>query len=290
MKAHFSILKYYPDNNREDGFSIGLVLTQGKSGDAILKFSTERIRRINNAFGIKKSKLIEMSLLDLQSRDFSKESLDYLAAYENGNLRFTKPQIVVSDFIKIKFDELYSKYVADYYEEDYLKDTDMKYSTSPRIGQFLRKRFQSNHLLNSRLNIGYDFKDNYVSNFLIGNTNIDFIGGNGTVFSGEIINLELSEESLQKSLFKTITLFEALEKTYKAINKFEPSNCKLLVLEHQAKNPEKVDYMHKLSTWQQKAGYDLIIRKELADFESDIQKEVDSKNIKKFEDWVKTLI
>ena len=85
MKAHFSILKYYPDNNREDGFSIGLVLTQGKNEGAILKFSTERIE-VNNAFGIKKSKLIEISLLDLQSRDFSKESLDYLAAYENGNL------------------------------------------------------------------------------------------------------------------------------------------------------------------------------------------------------------
>ena len=155
----------------------------------------------------------------------------------------------------------------------------MKFSTSPRIGQSLRKKFQSNPLLNSRLNIGYNFKDNYVSNFLIGYANIDFIGGNGTVFSGEIINLELSEDSLQKS-FKTITLFEALEKTYKAINKFEPSNCKLLVLEHQAKNPEKVDYMHKLSTWQQKAGYDLIIRKELGDFESDIQKEVDHKNKK----------
>lgn len=290
MKAYFSILKYYPDNNREDGFSIGLILTRSKGADAILKFSNERIRRINNAFGIKKSKLIELTLLDLQSRDFSKESLDYLSVYENGNLRFTKPQIIVSNDLKINFDELYSKYVADYYEDDYLKNIDMKFSTSPRIGQFLRKRFKSNQVLNSRLNIGYDFKDNYLSNFLIGNANIDFIGGNGAVFSGEIINLELSEDSLQKSLFKTITLFEALEKTYKALNRFDPSNCKLLVLEEQALNPDKATYMDKLSTWQQKAGYELIIRKKISDFESDIQKEVYSKNIKKFEEWVKTLI
>ena len=290
MKAHFSILKYYPDNNREDGFSIGLVLAHNKSEGAFFKFSSERIRRINNAFGIKKSKLIESSLLDLQTRDFSEKSLEYLSVYENGNLRFTKPQIVVSDNIKTKFDDLYSKFVADYYENAYLSEKDMKFYTSPRIGRFLRKRFRSNQFLNSRLNIGYGFQDNFVNNFLIGTANIDFIGGNGSVFSGEIINLELSEDSLQKSLFKTITLFEALEKTYKTIDKFDPKNCKLLVLENQATNPDKAEYMQKLSTWQKKAGYDLIIRKDLSDFENDIQKEVNLKNIKKFEDWVKTLI
>ena len=101
--------------------------------------------------------------------------------------------------------------------------------------------------------MGYDFKDNSISKFLIGSSKIDFIGGNGSVYAGEIINLDLQKRRCKRNLFKIITLFEALEKTYP--KRFSPKECKMLVLEKQANNPDKADYMNKLNTWNIKANY-----------------------------------
>ena len=141
------------------------------------------------------------------------------------------------------------------------------------------------NIVNKRLNIGYNFKENSISKFLIGSSKIDFIGGNGKIYAGEIINLELNEDYLQRNLFKTLALFEALEKTFP--KRFSPSECKMLVLESQAFNPEKSNYMDKLNTWHDKAGYGLVIKSSLDDFQNIIETEVEAKNIKPYVDWVK---
>src|SRR5690606_20630689 len=129
------------------------------------------------------------------------------------------------------------------------------------LGGQLRKKLKSNLSITKRLNIGYDFKENSVSKFLIGSSKIDYIGGNGTIYAGEIINLDLSDDVLQKNLYKTLTLFEALQKSFP--NRFSPEECKMLILEKQARDPEKADHMDKLSTWNKKAKYGLVIKPEL---------------------------
>lgn len=287
MKGHLSIVKYYPDNNRDEGFGIGLILISEDGKVSLTKFSSERIKRINSAYGIKKSSLIDLAVEEISQTKFDKKILDYNAVYENGNIRYSIPQIIETDDLSKKFDELYLKFVADYYEEDSETSTVQKRAVSVKLGGQLRKKLQSNITITKRLNIGYDFKENSVSKFLIGSSKIDYIGGNGSIYAGEIINLDLSEGVLQRNLYKTITLFEALQRSFP--NRFSPEECKMLVLEKQARDPEKADHMDKLSTWNKKAKYGLVIKPELDDFQKIIAKEVEEKNIIRYEEWIKRI-
>jgi len=289
MKGHLSIIKYYPDNNRMEGFGVGLIICTDNGEESYIKISNPRIKRINSAFGFKKSKLLELAFEDYLSQNFDIKSLKYLSAYENGNLRFTEPQVIVTDNLKNKFEDLYKKYIADYNELEYAEAISMKKNIPQKIGRKLRSNFRRNSILNSHLNIGFNFKDNSVSKFLIGNPRIDFIGGNGSIFCGEIINLEVEEESVQKNLNKTITLFDAIKETYSSYNKFESKDCQFLVLKEHADNKDNAEYMEKLSTWSKKVGYELLIKDTIADFEEAISKVVEEKRIIKYEDWVKDL-
>jgi hypothetical protein len=286
MKGYLSIIKYYPDNNRDEGFGIGLILISEDGVFSKIKTSTERYKRINSAFGKKKSYLIDFSINEFSKKNYNKCLLDYLSVYENGNLRFTKPQTIISDDLISEFDPLYSKYIADYSEKDFLSKNEIKGTLSSKLNSSFRKKFRSNKTINEKLNIGYEFKEDSISKFLIGNPNIDFIGGNGVIFSGEIINLDLNEDSIQKSLFKTITLFEALDKTFSPFGKFDPKECKMLVLQEQANAPQNFDYMERLNTWSQKADYELVVKKSIEDFEADIEKRVIDKNIIRFDEWI----
>ncbi len=288
MKGYLSIVKYYPDTYRDEGFGIGLILISEDAKISLIRFSQERIiKRINSAYGIKKSSLIEIAVQDIREKKFTKEALDFNSVYENGNIRYSRPQIIETSDLSNKFNELYFKFAADYYEDNFDSGNVQKREISERLGHQLRKKLQANDKINSRLNIGYDFKETSVSKFLIGSTKIDYIGGNGTLYAGEIINLDLSEEVLQKNLFKAVKLKEALEKSFP--ERFSPGDCKMLVLEKQAKDPDKADYMDKLDTWNQKANYGLVIKSELDDFQRIIEKEVDQKNIKPYDEWVKAV-
>lgn len=287
MTGYLSIVKYYPDNNREEGFGIGLILISEDGKLSLAKFSSERIKRINSAYGIKKSSLIDLAVEEISQTKFDKKILDYNAVYENGSIRYSKPQIIETDDLSKKFDELYLKFVADYYEEESESTPAQKRAVSLKLGSQLRKKLKSNFAIIKRLNIGYDFKENSVSKFLIGSSKIDYIGGNGTIYAGEIINLDLSDDVLQKNLYKTLTLFEALQKSFP--NRFSPEECKMLVLEQQARDPEKADHMDKLSTWNKKAKYGLVIKPELDDFQKLIAKEVEEKNIIRYDEWIKRI-
>lgn len=287
MKGYLSIVKYYPDSNRDEGFGIGLILISDESDLSIVKFSNDRLKRINSAFGIKKSSLLDHIVEEISNKKFDKKTLDYNAVYDNGNLRISKPQLIDSPNLSSKFTELYSKFVADYYEEDLFSQTVRKKELSHRYGQKLRKQFKSDKFLNERLNIGYNFKENSIRKFLIGNSKIDFIGGNGSVYAGEILDLDLNEETLQQNFNKTIALFEALSKTY--VNKFDPKECKFLVLRDQALDKTKSEYMDILNTWKRKAEYDLLIEETLNDFKKRIAADVETKNIIKYDEWLKTL-
>jgi len=288
MKGYLSIVKYYPDTNRDEGFGIGLILISEETHFSLAKISAERLKRINTAYGIKKSSLIDLAIDEISTNIFDKKTLDYNTVYENGNLRYSKVQIIECEDLNLKFNELYLKFVADYYEEGADKFSFSKKEIHERLGRKLRSKLESNILLKEKLNIGYDFKENSIGKFLIGSSKIDFIGGNGTIYAGEIINLDLQEETLQQNLFKTITLFDALSKTYPKL--FSPKECKMLVLEEQANNPEKEIYMDKLDTRNKKANYDLVIKSSLDEFQTQIEKDVESKNIIRYDEWIKKAV
>jgi hypothetical protein len=113
MNGYISIIKYYPDNNRDEGFGVGIILISEEITMPLVRISKERLKRINSAFGLKKSILIESTIEEILSTSYDKSKLDYLSVYENGNLRYTKPQIIDSDNLIGKFEDLYIKLIAE---------------------------------------------------------------------------------------------------------------------------------------------------------------------------------
>ncbi|MCF8240755.1 MAG: DUF3037 domain-containing protein [Melioribacteraceae bacterium] len=289
MKSYVSIIKYYPDTSREEGFGVGIVVVDSFGKESRVRFSNERIKRINSAFGLKKSKLLGLSIDEYSREKFDKRQLEYLADYTNGSLRFSKPDQFVTDDLNRKFEELYSKYISDYSELDESKYKANQRSKHNRVGQKLRNHFLKNPVLNQRLDIGYDFKEDKLNKLLIGSSFIDFIGGNGTVFCGDVLNLDVEEYTLQRNFYKILTLFEALEKEYTPINKFDPRDCKILLLKEHVDRKENADYMERIFNWHKKADYGILIKNEIEDFEKEIAELVDKKGIIKFQDWRKTL-
>lgn len=289
MKSFVSIIKYYPDTSREEGFGVGIVVVDSSGKESKVRFSNERIKRINSAFGLKKSKLLDLSINEYSREKFNKGQLEYLANYTHGSLRFSKPDQFVTDELNRKFEELYSKYISDYSELVESKHKANQRSRPNRVGQKLRSNFQKNAVLNQRLDIGYDFKEDNLNKLLIGSSFIDFIGGNGTVFCGDVLNLEVEEDTLQRNFYKILTLFEALEKEYDPKNKFDPRDCKILLLKAHVDRKENADYMERINNWHKKAGYGILIKNEIEDFEKEISALVDRKGIIKFQNWSKKL-
>jgi hypothetical protein len=284
MQGFYTVVKYFPDINREEGFGVGLILTNSKTSESFVKFSKERIRRINSAFDIVKSKLIELLITELEKKNFTQEYIDYLSKYENGTIRYTSPKIIVAEDFKHKFDELYLRLIADYKELNFESRLTNK---TIRLGSSFRKILISDSCINEKLNIDYRFKDNELNTLLFKNTNIDFIGGNGSIFCGEIIDLANEEDSIKRNFYKTITLFEAIEKTYQKIKRFNPKDCKILIRKDQADMEENTEYMTILEGWSKNANYDLLIEKDLEKFVEKIRKQIIDKNIISFEDWSK---
>ena len=60
-----------------------------------------------------------MAVEEIMEKDFNKKILDYNSVYENGNIRYSKPQIIESNDLYKIFEELYNKFAADYYEENF---------------------------------------------------------------------------------------------------------------------------------------------------------------------------
>jgi hypothetical protein len=63
----------------------------------------------------------------------------------------------------------------------------------------------------------------------------------------------------------------------------------MLILEKQANDPEKEEYMDKLNTWNKKAKYGLVIKPELDNFRDIIEKEIEEKNIIRYDEWAKQI-
>lgn len=277
MKGFYSIIKYYPDINRDEGFGIGLHLISEDHSFNKFQFSEKRIKRINSAYNLKKSFLLNTTLNDFKQTALDKKTIDYLSVYSNGMIRFSKPQIIVTESFEEKFPFLYKKFIADYSEEGFDSSSDNLKRSQKNITNKFRSSLKSNSVIEKSLDIGYEFKEILL---LLGNPKIDYIGVNGKIYAGEIFNFDQSDESVQKNFNKTITLFDTFERLYPEI--FEPSECKFLVLSDQAKNKEYSKYMDALNSWHTKAKYGILIKNTLEEFQSIIEHDVKTKKIIKF--------
>jgi len=134
MKTYFTKVQYVPNPHREEYFGIGLVMVSPESGEVIVRFSRNKINRVNNALNISKSSLLENAVQKLELFEKAPEALDvkqleYLSAYDNGVIRFSFPKPLVfgdesegtpSEIMAQRFDRLYIKLI-DYVGGNYGK-------------------------------------------------------------------------------------------------------------------------------------------------------------------------
>jgi hypothetical protein len=113
MNGYLSLIKYYPDNRKEDNYSIGIILMMPNQNISKIKISDEIINKTNSAFGLKSSELIKAKLAGLNKRQISLPGLEYLAKYENGNIRFSKPIPTSIMNVDDDFEKLYGSYIDD---------------------------------------------------------------------------------------------------------------------------------------------------------------------------------
>jgi hypothetical protein len=114
-----SIIRYAPIAERDEHFAVGLAMLCEDLGWAKVKFSEDRIRRLNRAFGVSKSGLLE-SLMEAQTKQPPKtqSELSYLSRYENGIVRYDAPKPIVTDDFEKTFEQFYQKWIADELEQE----------------------------------------------------------------------------------------------------------------------------------------------------------------------------
>ncbi len=117
METFISLIKYYPDNSREEFFGIGLIMFDEISLKSKIKFSEERIKRINKFYNIQSDVLINQTIKSYKNKSFNYKELHYLSNYENGTIRFSEPRKVIIDNFEEKFDFYYNLLVADLKEK-----------------------------------------------------------------------------------------------------------------------------------------------------------------------------
>jgi len=122
MKTWFTTVTYAPNPDREEYFGIGLIMVIPETGAVKVRFSRERVTRINNAFGIEKSSLLESAMHNAEClKTLDVKNLEYLSVYENGVIRFATPKTLViaqeshdvsfAELMDQRFDRLYQKLI-----------------------------------------------------------------------------------------------------------------------------------------------------------------------------------
>ena len=117
MRINYSIIKYAPNPDQEDSFSVGLIFSTPE--ETIMQFSRDKINKINWVLGKYGSTFAEDSLEGLEkARNITFEQLDALSRNENGIIRFTRPRVIyiadtaeAKDILSNKFETLYQKLI-----------------------------------------------------------------------------------------------------------------------------------------------------------------------------------
>lgn len=296
MKTWFTIVQYAPNPHREEYFGIGLIMVSPESGEVIVRFSRNRINRINNALNIRKSSLLESAIKKLELFKKAPEALDvkqleYLSAYENGVIRFTHPKPLVfdvaagaspSEVMAEKFDRLYGKLIDDGQE------TRSRASRGREPGTVFRKYAKECRELGARLDIGYKFAtDDFEADTLIPDITVDFIGGNGAIYCGNFIDLKLQPATVQKNIAETQFLYKVLLSLFDGEREQSHPDCKIIIDEKQLDDRQAKQAMHSIERSVNGELYTLQRVPDMKRYVESVLEEVKARNVMKFTSWIK---
>jgi hypothetical protein len=278
MGTYISIIKYYPMNTREEFFGIGIIMFDEKKKVSKYKISEDRIKRINRFYGVDKSIIIEETINNFKDKEFNHNVLNYLSKYENGTIRFSHPKLLNIGNMDEKFDEYFNIYIADNKEQYEREIGALNHSL---FRKEIRKRLIEDRVLDKQLNIGYTIKREKLK-LLTANTEVDYIGGNGTIFCGQIANLESKNDTIGKTLF----LYNIFKELYSTTDKFKPYDCKIILKRDEKENKKNAEIVQTIEEWERSQGYGIITVDNENQLIDNVRNDTMNKNIMPFEKWI----
>jgi len=296
MKTYFTIVQYAPNPHREEYFGIGLIMVSPESGEVIVRFSRNRINRINNALNIRRSSLLESAVQKLELFEKAPEALDvkqleYLSAYENGVIRFTLPKPLVFDVasdaspsmvMEERFDRLYIKLIDDG------RENQSRARRGSEPGTLFRNYAKRYRELETHLDIGYKFStDNFEADTLIPDITVDFIGGNGAIYCGNFINLKLQATTVQKNIAETQFLYKVLLSLFDGDREHVRPVCKIIIDDSQLADRQAKQAMRSIERSVNGELYTLQRVPDMERYVESVLEEVKAKNVEKFTSWIK---
>jgi hypothetical protein len=296
MKTYFTIVQYAPNPHREEYFGIGLVMVSPESGEVIVRFSRNRVSRINNALNIRKSSLLESAIRKLELFEKAPEALDikqleYLSAYENGVIRLTYPKPLVfdvasgaspSEVMAERFDGLYSKLIEDGQE------TRSRAPRGQEPGTLFRNYAKQCRELGAHLDIGYKFAtDDFEADTLIPDITVDFIGGNGAIYCGNFIDLKLQPATVQKNIAETQFLYKILLSLFDGEREHMHPECKIIIDDSQLEDRQARQAMHSIERSVNGELYTLQRVPDMKRYVESVYEDVKARHIEKFSSWIK---
>ncbi|MBX7046224.1 MAG: hypothetical protein K1X86_10335 [Ignavibacteria bacterium] len=261
-----------------DSICIGLIFSDNISNSFLIDYSIKKIDKVNKIFGIKKSNLIKNYLHDLKINGITHKKLLYLSDYENGSLRFTKPEKFNIDDLQSDFKQMYSRYVNDISKDDEPKF----YNKKSKVRQY----FKRNIFINSKLNIGHTITQKEIGGLLFTNTEIDFIGGNGTLYCGQIIDLDMHLSTLNFNVKSTLLLYLIFEEVFGDKNLYDPNQCKIILTNLNSLDNEKERLLNSLLRWKKEKGFDVLESNNMDEIVSKVKKDLEQKDIMRYTKWI----
>ncbi len=295
MKTYFTTVKYAPNPDRDEFFGIGLIMVSPESGAVKVRFSRERVTRINRALGIDKSSLLESAIQQTEGLAKSRESVDvkhleYLSVYENGVIRYTAPkQLVIAhdnpdesadDLLEQRFDRLYNKLIADKQEKIEKNRSKGRHTLATAFRRMAKDDFDFQRYLN----IDYKLDSAELqTEILLPEIRLDFIGGNGAIYCGHFLNLNASGSTLSENISKTISLYDCLNQLYGAGKKEQ----KIILDKKQAEQKGAKQALNFIDLVTDNKPYEVVLVSDTRQFMDDVLEEAKVKGVEPFTSWIK---
>ncbi len=297
MKTWFTTVKYAPNPDREEYFGIGLIMVSPESGAVKARFSRERVTRINRALDIEKSSLLESAMRQAEGLAKSHEHLDvkhleYLSVYENGVIRYATPKPLViahdnpdesaDDLLEQRFDRLYHKLIAD--KQEGRRRVSRGNALATDFHKMARKSVDFQHYLN----VDYKLDSAELqTEILLPEIRLDFIGGNGSIHCGYILNLNASGSTLSENISKTISLYDCLNKLYGFCEQNSKREQKIILDKKQAEQKGAKQALNLIELITADKPYEVVQISDTRKFMNDVLEEAKEKGVEPFSSWIK---
>lgn len=273
MNTFFSLIQFCPDVARSDVFTVGMIFCSDAHEYYHVKISESRLKRICRAFDIKDRLLLDAAISGIKQQRYDAVYLQYLHAYENGIIRYTAPKPVASETPEETFRQLYNVYVADSHES-------AEHQQMPRISTIFQAALKKDVLLPSRLSIRYSL-ESVLHGYMLPAPTIDFIGGNGSLFCGQMPNLR-SNEALQRF----IMTFESLKQRFEEQKLFDAEYYYILINTRRFGGEDMKEHRAAFQRWQKSKGFTLIEVSGMNEAVQAIRAKVEAKDVQPFERWL----